>query len=100
VVGLVGRAPATGVETGTTLFAALDVLTGTVIGRCLPRHRNTGFLRSLRTIDREVPKGLAIHMILDNEGTHKQAGVKAWAGQAPAKHPRLTCMSLPPPRRG
>lgn len=87
-----GRAPATGVETVTTLFAALDVLTGTVIGRCLPRHRNTEFLRFLRTIDCEVLKGLAIHMILDNEGAHKHAGVKAWAGQVPAKHPRLTCM--------
>jgi transposase len=69
----------------TTLFAALDVLTGTVIGRCLPRHRNTEFLKFLRTIDREVPKGLAVHMILDNYGTHKHANVKKWL----AKHPRF-----------
>ncbi len=55
----------------TTLFAALDVLTGKVIGQCLPKHRNTEFLRFLRRIDREVPKGLAIHLILDNYGTHK-----------------------------
>jgi hypothetical protein len=52
----------------TTLFAALDVLTGKVIGQCLPKHRNTEFLRFLRRIDREVPKGLAIHLILDNYG--------------------------------
>jgi hypothetical protein len=52
----------------TTLFAALNVLTGVVIGRCLPRHRNTEFLKFLRVIDREVPTGLQIHMICD---THK-----------------------------
>jgi transposase len=69
----------------TTLFAALDVLTGTVIGRCLPRHRNTEFLKFLRTIDREVPKELQIHMILDNYGTHKHPNVKEWL----AKHPRF-----------
>ena len=54
----------------TTLFAALNVLTGVVIGQCLPRHRNGEFLKFLRTIDRQVPKGLQIHMILDNYGTH------------------------------
>jgi hypothetical protein len=51
----------------TTLFAALN---GVVIGQCLPRHRNGEFLKFLRTIDRRVPKGLQIHMILDNYGTH------------------------------
>ena len=66
----------------TTLFAALNVLTGTVIGRCLPRHRNTEFLKFLRIIDREVPKGLQIHMICD---THKHPNVKEWL----AKHPRF-----------
>ena len=69
----------------TTLFAALNVLTGVVIGRCLPRHRNTEFLKFLRVIDREVPKGLQIHMICDNYGTHKHAGVKEWL----TKHPRF-----------
>jgi transposase len=54
----------------TTLFAALDVLTGTVIGQCLPRHRHQEFLRFLRTIDREVHKDLEIHLILDNYATH------------------------------
>ena len=54
----------------TTLFAALDVVTGKVIGECLPRHRNTKFLKSLRRIDAEVPTGLAVHLILDNYGTH------------------------------
>jgi transposase len=69
----------------TTFFAALNVLTGVVIGRCLPRHRNTEFLKFLRIIDREVPKGLQVHMICDNYGTHKHPNVKAWL----AKHPRF-----------
>ena len=69
----------------TTLFAALNVLTGVVIGRCLPRHRNTEFLKFLRIIDREVPKGLQIHMICDNYATHKHADVRKWL----AKHPRF-----------
>jgi transposase len=69
----------------TTLFAALDVLTGSVIGQCLPRHRHSEFLTFLRTIDRQVPKGLQIHLILDNYATHNHPNVKAWL----AKHPRF-----------
>jgi transposase len=69
----------------TTLFAALDVLTGSVIGQCLPRHRHSEFLKFLKTIDREVPKGLNIHLILDNYATHKHPNVGAWL----AKHPRF-----------
>ncbi len=69
----------------TTLFAALDVLTGAVIGQCLPRHRHTEFLKFLATIDHEVPKGLQIHLILDNYCTHKQDNVTKWL----SKHPRF-----------
>jgi transposase len=69
----------------TTLFAALDVLSGAVIGECLPRHRHVEFLKFLRTIDREVPKVLQIHLILDNYATHNHPKVKAWL----AKHPRF-----------
>ena len=69
----------------TTLFAALDVLTGSVIGQCLPRHRHSEFLTFLKTIDREVSKGLQIHLILDNYATHKHPNVKAWL----EKHPRF-----------
>jgi transposase len=69
----------------TTLFAALDVLTGKVIGECMAKHRNTEFLRFLRRIDNEVPKGLAVHLILDNYGTHGHPNVVAWL----AKHPRF-----------
>jgi transposase len=75
----------------TTLFAALNVLTGIVIGRCLPRHRNTEFLKFLRVIDREVPTGLQIHMTCDNYGTHKHANVKKWL----AKHPRFHLHFIP-----
>ncbi len=71
---------------GTTcLFAALNVLEGKVIGTCYPRHRNIEFLKFLRTIDRQVVKGLDIHMILDNYGTHGHPNVTAWL----AKHPRF-----------
>ena len=69
----------------TTLFAALDVLTGVVIGQCLPRHRHQEFLRFLRTVDRQVPKELAVHVICDNYGTHTHDEVRKWL----AKHPRF-----------
>ena len=69
----------------TTLFAALDVLTGSVIGQCLPRHRHIEFLKFLRTIDREAPEGLEVHLILDNYSTHTHTKVKNWL----AKHPRF-----------
>ncbi len=62
----------------TTLFAALDVLTGSVIGQCLPRHRHEEFLKFLKTIDSEVPKGLAVHLILDNYATHKHPDIQRW----------------------
>ena len=69
----------------TTLFAALNALDGTVIGQCVDRHRHEEFLKFLRTIDKEVPKGIAVHMILDNYATHKHKNVKVWL----AKHPRF-----------
>ncbi len=62
----------------TTLFAALDVKTGKVIGECLPRHRAKEFIRFLRRINRVVKKGLDVHLVLDNYGTHKTPEVKEW----------------------
>jgi len=62
----------------TTLFAALDVATGKVIGECLPRHRHQEFLRFLRAIDRDTPKSLDLHLVVDNYATHKHARIKAW----------------------
>ena len=69
----------------TTLFAALNVLDGCVIGQCLPRHRQDEFLRFVRKIDRETAKDLDVHLILDNYQTHKTAKVEQWF----AKHPRF-----------
>jgi transposase len=69
----------------TTLFAALNVKTGEVIGECLPRHRAKEFIRFLKKIDRSVAKNLYLHLICDNYGTHKTAEVQAWL----AKHPRF-----------
>ena len=69
----------------TTLFAALNMLDGTVIGQCLPRHRHEEFLKFLRRLDREFPKSLDLHLIVDNYGTHTHPNVKAWL----EKHPRF-----------
>ncbi len=62
----------------TTLFAALNVLTGVVIGQCLPRHRHEEFLTFLRTVDNQVPKHLAVHLILDNYATHTHPDARNW----------------------
>jgi transposase len=62
----------------TTLFAALDVATGKVIGECMPRHRHQEFLRFLRAIDRNVSESLDLHLVVDNYATHKHPRVKAW----------------------
>ena len=62
----------------TTLFAALNVLEGTVIGECMARHRHQAFLKFLRTVDRTTPQGLALHLIVDNYATHKHDQVQTW----------------------
>lgn len=69
----------------TSLFAALDVATGRVIGECHRRHRSHEFLQFLETIDGQVPADLDLHLILDNYGTHKTARVRRWL----ARHPRF-----------
>jgi len=74
----------------TTLFAALDVLTGRVIGSCLPRHRHEEFLKFLAKVDRETPKDLAVHMILDNYSTHKHQDVQVWLDAHPRFHLHFT----------
>lgn len=75
----------------TTLFAALNVLTGNVISQCMPRHRHQEWLTFLKTIDREVPpKDLAIHLILDNYATHKHEDVRAWLDKHPRFHMHFT----------
>ncbi len=69
----------------TTLYAALCLLDGTVIGQCLPRHRSREFLRFLTTLDRQTPADLALHLIVDNSSTHKSPPVKRWL----KRHPRF-----------
>ncbi len=75
----------------TTLFAALNVLTGVVVGQCLPRHRHEEFLKFLKTIDKQTPKGLTVHLILDNYATHKHPNVAHWL----ANHPRFVLHFTP-----
>jgi transposase len=75
----------------TTLFAALDMLDGKVIGQCQPRHRHQEWLKFLRRLDREYPPELTLHVIMDNYGTHKTPEVKKWM----AKHPRFVCHFIP-----
>jgi len=70
----------------TTLFAALNVLDGKVIGRCMPRHRHQEFIRFLDAVGAKVPKRKAIHAIVDNYATHKHPEVLQWL----ARHPRWT----------
>jgi transposase len=69
----------------TTLFAALDVLDGKVIGRCMQRHRHQEFIRFLNTIEAAIPVGKIVHVILDNYGSHKHPKVRAWLD----RHPRF-----------
>src|SRR5262250_3967952 len=69
----------------TTLFAALNMLDGKVIGRCMQRHRHQEFIRFLNAIKAEVPAGKLVHVILDNYGSHKHPKVRAWLD----RHPRF-----------
>jgi transposase len=75
----------------TTLFAALNMLDGTVIGECMARHRQGEFLRFLNRIDRQTPAELDLHLILDNYATHKTARVQRWL----KKHPRFNLHFTP-----
>src|SRR5215475_2640291 len=70
----------------TTLFAALDILEGKVIGRCMQRHRHQEFIRFLNAVEREVPADKAVHVVLDNYATHKHPKVTAWL----QRHRRFT----------
>ena len=74
----------------TSLFAALDVATGKVIGECHRRHRSQEFLRFLETIEAQVPADLAVHLILDNYGTHKTPRVRRWFTRHPRFHLHFT----------
>jgi transposase len=74
----------------TTLFAALDIATGEVIGQLHRRHRSTEFLKFLRTIEANVPPQLDVHLVMDNYGTHKTPTVRAWFARHPRFHVHFT----------
>jgi len=74
----------------TSLFAALDVKTGTVIGEFHRRHRSVEFRKFLDTIDQAVPSALDVHLLLDNYGTHKTAPVRRWLAKRPRFHVHFT----------
>ena len=75
----------------TTLFAALEVLQGRVIGECHARHRHQEFLGFLRRLDKEFPGKVCLHLVMDNYGTHGTPEVKAWL----KRHPRFICHFVP-----
>ena len=75
----------------TTLFAALSMLDGKVIGECHARHRHQEWLKFLRRLDREFPPELELHLVMDNYGTHKEPHVRAWL----KKHRRFVCHFIP-----
>ena len=75
----------------TTLFAALEVLEGRVIGQCFERHRHQEFLRFLRRLDQEFPGPVSLHLVMDNYGTHQQPKVRAWL----ERHPRFVPHFVP-----
>jgi len=74
----------------TTLFAALSLLDGTVIGDCMPRHRHQEFIRFLKQIDQATPTALDLHLIVDNYGTHKHPRVQGWLRRHPRFHLHFT----------
>ena len=74
----------------TTLFAALDIATGEVIGRLHRRHRSQEFLKFLKTIDERVPDDLDVHLVMDNYGTDKTPAVRKWFVRHPRFHVHFT----------
>jgi transposase len=75
----------------TTLFAALELARGKVIGQCYQRHRHQEFLHFLRTLDREFPGKVPLHLVMDNYGTHKHDNVRQWL----KRHPRFVLHFVP-----
>jgi transposase len=85
------------VRNGTTsLLAALDLASGSVIAQAYRRQRHQEFLRFLKIIDQAVPKDLNLHLVLDDYATHKTPEIHKWL----LRHPRSTCISTRPAHRG
>ena len=74
----------------TSLFAALDVASGVTISQCYRRHRQQEFLRFLNDIDANLPRGLEVHLVMDNYGTHKVSRVRTWLTRHPRYHVHFT----------
>jgi hypothetical protein len=74
----------------TSLFAAMDVASGVTISNCYRRHRHQEFLRFLNDIDANLPRGLDIHLVMDNYGTHKVSKVRTWLNRHPRYHVHFT----------
>jgi len=74
----------------TSLFAALDVKAGTIIGKCMPRHRAAEFRRFLDTVESNVPGDLDIHVVMDNASSHKTKLIRDWFAKRPNWHPHFT----------
>ncbi len=74
----------------TSLFAALDIVSGFVIGKCYKRHRAAEFLNFLKQIDARVAEGLEVHIVMDNYATHKTLKIKAWLARRPHYHVHYT----------
>jgi transposase len=74
----------------TSLFAALDVASGFVIGKCYKRHRAVKFLKFLKEIDAQVPEDLDVHIVMDNYAAHKTPTIKAWFARRPLYHVHFT----------
>ncbi len=74
----------------TTLFAALDVATGAVIGKCFGRHGATGLLSFLEEVEAAVPEGPDVHLVMDNRATHETEKVRAWLARRRHRHVRFT----------
>ena len=89
--GVAERRTHTYIRNGTTsLFAALDIATGAVIGKCCKRHRAIEFLDFLKRIDRQMPEGPDVHIVMDNYATHKTPKIKKWLARRPHWHIHFT----------
>jgi len=89
--GVAERRTHTYIRHGTTsLFAALDIATGAVIGKCYKRHRATEFLDFLKKLDAAMPEGPEVHLVMDNYATHKTPKIKAWLARRPHWHVHFT----------
>jgi transposase len=74
----------------TSFFAALDVATGRVIGKCYRRHRSTEFRRFLDQVEAALPRGVEVHVVMDNYATHKTRQIRTWFAKRPHWHAHLT----------